>query len=135
MAHDSFGNAANQGPRDAAPTMAADHDKVGLPFLRCLDDLRSGRSVGYETECVGVSLQVSAEIRHQTCRILLGRDNKVVRGDPRLGVEDLRWIDDIDQGDLGTKGARQIHANIGGASRDRIFVDGNKYLLDAHPAL
>jgi hypothetical protein len=51
------------------PTMAADHDKVGLPFLRCLDDVRPGWSVEDERECVSVSLQVSVEIRHQTCRI------------------------------------------------------------------
>lgn len=57
---------------------------------------------------MGVGLQARAEIRHQTCRILPGRDSKLVRGDPRLGGEDQRWIDDMEQGDLGMKGARQI---------------------------
>ena len=39
VAHDSLGNAANKGPREPAAAMAADHDKIGLPFLRSLDDL------------------------------------------------------------------------------------------------
>jgi hypothetical protein len=83
--------------------VAADHDKVGLPLLRSLDDFRSRRSQGNERERVGVRLQAGAEIRDQSRRVLPGGENELVRGDARIRPEDQRWIDDIDQGDLGMK--------------------------------
>ncbi len=85
MAYDSFGNAGSKDPlvmprRAWLPITLRSACYSFAALTTSKDDPWD------ERECVGVSLQVSAEIRHETGRIPAGSDSKLVRGDRRLGV-------------------------------------------------
>lgn len=132
MAHHCLGNAADQGARETATAMTANHNEIRRPLPGSFYDLRAGSPLWDELQGRDSGRKPRAEVRYQSRTVLLGAKGKLVSRDPGIRRKDHRRIDGVDKRYFGMKRTCQLYANMGCMRRDRITIYSNENFSKTH---
>lgn len=135
MAHDPLGNAPQQGALHATPSMAADHDQVGWPVLRGIDDLGKRGTDLNEVQSGHLLREAFAKVVDQISRVFLSGGGKYIGLNAGVGGVYERGVDDMDECHLRSRESRQLCADISRVRGDWLAVDSNENLLEDHESL
>lgn len=131
MAHDGFGDAAEECPRNAAPAVAADHDQVRAPFVRRLDDLFAGRALNDELLEGKARRQHGSRVRQQCRAFLLSCHLELRRGDIDAATQQI-GVDRMNNSYKRMQIAREVRPNFERSRSDRAAIRSDQNFPEAH---
>ncbi len=132
MAHNPFGNAAEQRALDASATVAPDDEKVGRPLFGRLDDFIGRISGDDEFERRWWQRQTLPETGQKPPSLLLRTGDQFSRGDSRVGAVRRGRFDHVDEGKVGSERTCKGETHVGGMGGDGLAVDSDQNVPKIH---
>jgi hypothetical protein len=110
--HHGLCDAAENQPADATAAMAAEHDQVGWPILRSVNNLVGWLPDRRERKRAGLHFAASANFSEQTFCTLLRKGDLVSGGNSRFRQAAFRGVDDGNRRHVTLQCTGQIEPNV-----------------------